>query len=498
MANLSIPKNGLKKEDILSTLQSYKEADANWKAGRVFCLVYDAGEAHQQLMKDVYAVYSAENALNPTVFKSLKRVENEVVRMAVSLMHGDEQAVGTMTSGGTESILMAVKTARDRARKLGPKTSRPNMVVPETAHVAFDKAGKYFGLEVRYARSRKDFRVDIADVKRLCDKNTVLLVGSAPQYVQGVVDPIEELGRLAQKKKIPLHVDACVGGFQLPWLEKLGRPIPPWDFRVPGVTSISADVHKFGYSAKGSSVVLYRDISYLRHQFFVSTNWPGGVYASPSALGTRSGGAIAQAWASLKSLGEDGYLMHTQRAWKARETLLRGLETIPELELLGAPDATIVSFRTSEASGLDIFALADAMEARGWIGDRQQRPPSIHLTCMSQHQDVMPQYVEDLKAAVAQLKKSPPAKNEGWAPVYGMMAKVPFRGMVYGSVLKAMETMYGPDALEDRDPLAASPDESVVDRLVREHGDKLNAVLDRVDSVKKTLKLRPRRPTQKR
>jgi glutamate/tyrosine decarboxylase-like PLP-dependent enzyme len=333
----AIPARGRDHEELLRQMEAMKAGDAGWKAGRVWSLVYYAGEAHHELLKRAHHLFFAENALNPVAFKSLKRMEAEVVQMTAGMLHAPPTGVGTMTTGGTESILMAVKAARERARRSRPWVRRPEIVAPRTAHVAFGKAAHYFGMKIRYAEVGEDFRVDVGEVRRLIGRNTALIVASAPQYPHGVIDPIAEIGALAEERGIPLHVDACVGGFMLPWVERLGYPVPPFDFRVPGVTSMSADAHKYGFAAKGASVVVYRDMSYLRHQFFISTDWPGGIYISPSMTGTRGGGPIAAAWASLMALGEEGFLDHTRRAMEAATRLREGIGQIPGLEVLGAP-----------------------------------------------------------------------------------------------------------------------------------------------------------------
>ncbi|MFO0661185.1 MAG: aminotransferase class V-fold PLP-dependent enzyme [Polyangiaceae bacterium] len=276
----TIPSSGHDHEELLQTMQGFRHGDADWKDGKTWSLVYYAGEKHHEFLKKAHHLFFTENALNPMAFKSLKRMETEVVQMTANMLHGPETSVGTMTTGGTESILMAVKAARDRARALKPWIRRPEIVAPASAHVAFDKAAHYFGLKIRYAEMGDDFRVKVPSMRRLINRNTVLLVASAPQYPHGVVDPIEAIGELAQELNLPFHVDACIGGFVLPWVEKLGYPVPVFDFRVPGVTSMSADLHKYGFAAKGASVVVYRDMSYPRHQFFVSTDWSGGIYAS--------------------------------------------------------------------------------------------------------------------------------------------------------------------------------------------------------------------------
>lgn len=491
--SLSIPARGTPASELLDRMEALREGDADWKDGRVFSLVYYAGDAHYALVKKAHDLFFAENGLNPMAFQSLRRMEAEVVRMTASMLNGGPNTVGTMTSGGTESILLAVKAARDRARKKNKKLGRPNMVVPETVHVAFDKAGQYFGVELRYAKLRKDKRVDVADMAQLIDVNTVLLVGSAPQYPHGVVDPIEEIAALAQKRGIPCHVDACIGGFFLPWAERLGYPIPLWDFRVPGVTSISADAHKFGFAPKGASVIVYRDMDHLRHQFFISTDWPGGIYASPSIAGTRPGGAIAGTWASLMAMGEVGYLDHTDRAMKAAAKLAEGIRAIEGLELVAEPDASIVTYRTSEASGLDVFALADRLEDRDWQVDRQQHPSCIHCTVTSNHESHIDAYLEDLRDAVAYLRAHPEAEARGNAAMYGMMAHIPFRGMVKQGVMDVMERLYGPRAAyPDFDPMGTS-EEGMVMRLVKSYGGRALAVLGRVEKLRDRFLPVPRR-----
>jgi glutamate/tyrosine decarboxylase-like PLP-dependent enzyme len=438
----SLPREGRPHDAILEDLAALREGDAKWREGRVMSLVYDGGEAHQDLLKQAYSLYFSENGLNPMAFKSLRRMEADVVRIASGLFHGGPDTVGTLTSGGTESILLAVKAARERAHARGFR-GKPELVVPKSAHVAFDKAAHYFGLRIRHVPLGDDFRVDLRELRRAIGRSTVLVAASAPQYPHGVIDPIGAIAEVTRERGVPFHVDACIGGFVLPWLERLGEAIPPWDFRVDGVTSISADLHKYGYAAKGASVLLYRDMSYLKHQFFIATDWPGGIYASPSMPGTRPGGAIAAAWAALQGLGESGYLDLTRRTLTAKQKLVVGVRNIPELRVLGVPQSTIVAF-TSNDPRVDIYAVADVMEDRGWSVDRQQHPSSMHATLMAKHADVIDAYLEDLRAAVAEVRADPSRKSRGNAAMYGMMAKVPFRGMVRKGVEGVMEAMYGP------------------------------------------------------
>lgn len=485
--SVTIPARGVAHDDLLKEMSTFRERDADWKGGRVFSLVYYGGDAHHAFLEKAHNLFFAENALNPMAFASLRRMEAEVVRMTASMLHGGPESVGTMTSGGTESILLSVKTARDRARSKNKRITKPNLVVPETIHVAFDKAASYFGLDIRYARVRGDMRADVRDLESLVDANTVLIAASAPQYPHGVIDPIEEIARMAARRKLPFHVDACVGGFVLPWLEQLGEPIPLWDFRVPGVTSISADIHKYGLAPKGASTITYRDMSYLRHQFFVSTDWPGGIYASPTMPGTRSGGTISAAWAAMRALGEEGYKHHAAEAMKAARRLVDGISSIDGLEVIARPDAPIVAYRTTERSGLDIFALADQLEDRDWSVDRMQSPNCIHLTVTSNHARIVDEYLEDVRNAVHWLETHPDLPSRGNAAMYGMMAKIPFRGMVKSSVLEIMEKMYGPHAADPGfDPMKGDDDGAVM-RFVKEYGGKAASLLGRAEKLRERI-----------
>ena len=485
---MPIPTNGRPFDDVLADLGAKGSEDLDYKAGKSWSLVYYVDDAYYDFLKKAHNQYFGENALNPMAFKSLKTLEAEVVRMTAEMLHGSEEAVGTMTSGGTESILMAMKAYRDRAKKKKPWLMSPEVILPETAHVAFDKAAHYFGLKIRRAPIDENGQVDVKKVGKLISRKTVLLVGSAPQYPHGTVDPIYELGQLAVRHKLPLHVDACFGGFMLPWLEKIGVDVPAWDFRVPGVTSISADLHKYGYAAKGASTVTYRDMTYLTHQFFITTDWCGGIYASPSMAGTRPGGPIAAAWAALQAMGEDGYCRLAQQAWDATEKLRAGVREIPELRLLGLPHATVVTY-ASASDDVDLYAVADQLATKGWDVGRQQHQPSIHLTVNANNAPVVDEYLSDLRGAVATVKANPELKKSGEAAMYGMMAKVPVRGLVKHSVRKVMETMYAPDgSAPDMANLGEGDDDGFVLGLINKYGDQAQSALDMLDAAKGRLK----------
>jgi sphinganine-1-phosphate aldolase len=433
----SLPKTKRSREDVLSELRAMHADDARWKDGRTFSLVYYVDEDHSRLLREAYGEFLSENGLSPIAFPSLRRMECEVVSMAAELFHGDADVVGTMTTGGTESIMMVVKAAREWARH-EKNIARPEMIVPTTVHPAFEKAAHYFDVAVRHAPVGPDFRVDVREVERLITPNTALIVGSAPPYPHGVVDPITELAALARARGLLCHVDACLGGFFLPFAKKLGRDIPPFDFEVPGVTSLSADLHKYGYAAKGASVVLCRDRALRRHQFYTYADWPGGLYASPSMTGTRPGGAIAAAWAVMHYLGEEGYLDNARRILATTDKLKAGIQAIPGLRVLGEPHIGVFAF---SSDSLNVYELGDAMEARGWKLDRQQTPPALHCMITPAHERVADMLLSDLKDCASRLAAGEPAP-EGSAAMYGMVGAIPERKQVEGFLLDFLDGLF--------------------------------------------------------
>src|SRR5262249_9785916 len=290
------------------------------------------------------------------------------------------------------SLLLAVKAARSRGRER--RVTAPEMVLPTSAHAAFEKAAEYFDVRSIRVGVREDFRADPAAIERAITANTVLLVASAPSYPQGVIDPIGEIAELAASRGISCHVDACMGGIVLPMMERLGHAIPHFDFRVPGVTSISVDLHKYGYTPKGASVLVHRTRALRKHQTFATDNWLGGLYGSSGILGTRSGGPIAGAWAVMQYLGESGYLRLTPAAREATEALLDGLRALPGVRILGEPDATLVAFTFDDA---DAFAVGEALGRRGWFVDQQKPPPSLHCTVSAVHGAVIASFLDALR-----------------------------------------------------------------------------------------------------
>jgi glutamate/tyrosine decarboxylase-like PLP-dependent enzyme len=393
---VNLPRHGLPREELVRLLKLGSADDIRPVEHMVAGAQYPAGDDVLEVAKEAYLEFFSTNALLPSLFASLAQFEREVIDMTAHLLHG-EAATGSITSGGSESILMGVKSARDRARVLHPEVSAPDMVVPVSAHPAFWKAAHYFGLNVIRAPLRDDLELDLEGYRKAITPNTVLLVGSAPGLTLGMVDPISELGALANERGIGLHVDACVGGFFLPFVEMLGNPLPVWDFRVPGVTTISADLHKFGYTAKGASVIMSRDAEVFSHQVFRfgaperAEDW----YVTPSMTGTRPGGAVAAAWAVMMYLGEDGYrrlvdqtMRYVRRWWDA-------INSIPDLYVMGAPVMSVFSF-TSRT--LDIFAIADGLEERGWMLFRDTYPvKAIRFMQSPGHEPYVDKFVADLR-----------------------------------------------------------------------------------------------------
>ncbi|WP_439135080.1 pyridoxal phosphate-dependent decarboxylase family protein [Pseudomaricurvus sp.] len=435
-----IPSQGRPANDIIQQLDSFKAEDPNYKDGKVWSLVYYLNEDHSQFLKDAYHSFACENGLNPTAFKSLKTFETEVISATASLLNGPEEVCGVITSGGTESCLMAVKTYRDMA-KTNRGIKKPEMVIPESAHVAWFKASEYFGVKIRLVPLLDDLTPDLKKMEKLINRNTVMLLGSAPEYPHGTIDPIEAMGAMAQKHKIPLHVDACVGGFILPFFEMNGEDLPLWDYRVPGVTSISADIHKYGFAAKGASTITYRNLEYLKHQMFVHQDWPGGVFASSALLGTRPGGAYSAAWATLQYFGEDGYRRLAADTLEAINTMKRGVEQIPELAIMGNPQGPLFAYQSVDPE-VNIYAVGDQMDKKGWQVNRNQKPAGLHAMVTAHHLNVVDQYLTDLKECVAIVKANPELAEQGGAATYGMMAHIPLRGLVKKKVLDIYASMY--------------------------------------------------------
>jgi glutamate/tyrosine decarboxylase-like PLP-dependent enzyme len=395
-----IPANGLSPQQISQAFDEVSRNDVRWQDGKAFSLAYNAGPDVLRVAEDAYKRFAGANALNTGAFPSLRQMQSEVLDMVGVWLGSPTTAAGYFTSGGTESILMAVKAARDQFRDESSVT-HPNIVLPTSAHAAFDKAAAYFGVELRRVAVRTDWRADVEAMARQIDSNTILIVGSSPQYPQGVIDDIPALANIALQHNVNFHVDACMGGVSLAYLSRLNHQIPPWNLAVNGVTSISVDLHKFGYTSKGASVIMYANKRLRSFQGFFTDQWLGGVYASSGMLGTKSGGPIAAAWAVMHYLGDDGYLRLTRSARIATETLTQHINAHPHLSLLAQPDALLLSFVATNPKRLNIYAVADEMWKRGWYIDRQEPPQSLHCTINAIHESVIEAMIVDLDECIA-------------------------------------------------------------------------------------------------
>jgi glutamate/tyrosine decarboxylase-like PLP-dependent enzyme len=383
-----------------------------WREGRAFTLAYHGGDDVVALAEEAYRRASGDNALNTNAFPSLRRMQSEVLATTAGWLDAPEGAAGFLTSGGTESLLLAVEAARQRAR-VERGVERANMVLPRSAHAAFEKAARYFGVESRRIPVTADWRGDPAAMGDAIDDDTVLVVASAPQYPQGVIDPVADIAALAAARGISCHVDACMGGVTLHYLRRLGEPIPPWNFEVDGVTSMSVDLHKYGYTAKGASVLMHRTRALRDHQVFVTENWLGGLYGSSGILGTKSGGAIAAAWAVQRYLGDEGYLRLTAAARRAYMQLVEVIGARPELRLLAEPQVTLLAIAAADGADIDVFAVANELWRRGWMVDQQGPPPSLHLTVNAIHDGLIDDFAHDLRASLDAVRANDASGTSG-------------------------------------------------------------------------------------
>ncbi len=415
---MRIPDKGMAKEEILKTLESYKQKDLDWRTGKVMGYVYHPGDDAMDIINKAYTMYLTENGLDPTAYPSVLKLETELVGMMADLLRGDDKVVGNFTSGGTESIMMAVLTARNRARALKPQIKEPEMIIPHTAHAAFFKAAHYLDVKaVVVPVMDETFVADVEAMKAAINENTVLIVGSAPSYAHGVIDPIVELGKVALEKNVLLHVDGCVGGIHLSFMRKLGMKLPDFDFTVPGVTSISVDLHKYGYAAKNASLILYKDKSLRKYQIFACSRWPGYTIVNPVASSSKTGGPMAGAWAILHYLGNEGYMKIVKEVMDATKLLVDGINGIEGLKVNGKPDMCMFSF-ISTTDKLNVYKLADEMKLRGgWYLQPQfargNSKSNIHISMSYLTVKQAADLLEDLKKTVADLLKEdkPAAKR---------------------------------------------------------------------------------------
>ncbi len=421
--NRTLPGTGRPREELLAELATMaQEEDAFWETGKCSGTMYCGDHEHYAFMNQAFGLFAHVNALQRDMCPSQTKFEGEIIAMTLDLFHAeavtDTEPVGLVTTGGTGSILHAMISYREHGLTRG--VTQPNVIKPETAHPAFDKGCHLFGIEVRNAPvDPETLTVDVGWVAEHIDDNTVALIGSACNYGYGTIDDIEALSDLALGHGIGLHVDGCLGGWILPFGQELGYDIPNFDFRVPGVTSISADTHKYGYAFKGTSVLAFRDKALRNGQYFFLTGWTGGKYCSPGIEGSRSGGLLAATWAAMVSLGREGYLGYAKEIFETADTMKAAVRSHPELKIMGNP-TFVFSFRSDE---FDIYHVNDFMRTRGWRFNGQQYPNAIHMavTRPQTQPGVADAFATDLADAVAYAKEH--------------TSEAPKSGAIYGGVV---------------------------------------------------------------
>ena len=401
---MKLPTEGKTRADVMASLERSMAGDLAWDEGRTFSLVYGVGAEHLRLLQEAYSLFMATNGLGAgRIFKSLSTLEGELVSMSAELLGGAD-CPGNVTSGGSESIILGVRAAQERARAERPQITRPELVLPASAHPAFDKAAHIFGIRNVRTPITKDYVADVQAMADAVNENTIGLVASAPNYPFGTIDPVTAIAEIARRHALHLHVDACVGGFALPFLRKLGQPIPPFDFGVPEVSTISADLHKYGFAARGTSLILYRDQTLQRRVGFKLDDWSGGPYRTPTMAGSRPGGMIAAAWAVFQHYGETGFLELNRTMLDTSLRLRRGIEAIPGLHVLGDPVMYVWGFASDT---LDVMAVADAMAERRWyLGRQLTTPPSLHVVLTPIHAPVVDAFLHDLREVASAIGRS--------------------------------------------------------------------------------------------
>jgi sphinganine-1-phosphate aldolase len=435
---MKLPAKGMSKADVMTALDAAGQHDLPWREGRTFAYVYVPEPEASDVIAAAYTRFLTENALDPTVYPSLLKFENEIVAMAAHHLGGDDRVVGSFTSGGTESIILAVKTARDRARALKPHITKPELLMPVTAHAAFHKACAYLDVTpVTVAVNSDDFRVRAADLEAAITPNTIQLVASAPQYAHGVIDPIADIAAVARRHDILFHVDACVGGWMLPFWRKLCAPIPHFGFEIDGVTSVSLDFHKYGYAAKGASCLLWKNADLRRYQIFATADWTGYSVVNTTVLSTKSGGPLASCWALLHYLGEEGYLRYAKRMMDATAAIARGIADMPGLRILGQPDFAMIAFAADDVS---VFRLVDLMRARGWFIQPQLgfhgSEPNIHLSIGQKMTDAVGPFLADLAAAMDDARKTNAPTEQGLAAMLASVDPAQLNGETFNMLMQ--------------------------------------------------------------
>jgi glutamate/tyrosine decarboxylase-like PLP-dependent enzyme len=442
-----IPPKGRDPHDIYQELQIIaEEEDKHWETGLISGTMYHGGKEHYAFLNKVFSLFSYVNLLQRDICPSGTKFESEIIAMVAKMLHGDsvkeynpqEEVCGTVTSGGTESIFNGVFVHREWAR-VEKGITAPEMVVPITIHPAFHKAAHYLGVKMISTPVNQDFEADVDAMRSMITENTIAIAGSAGNYPYGVIDPLEQLSQLALERKIGLHVDGCLGGFILPWVEKLGYNIPPFDFRLPGVTSMSCDTHKYGYALKGTSTVLFRNRKLLRYQFFSKSDWPGGLYASPTMQGSRSGGLTAATWAAMVAMGEEGYLKAARLIMDTADKIRAGITGIPEVKIAGK--STFLISMISDV--VNMYHVNDYLISKGWRMNGCQNPPGFHfcITLRNTLPGVAEAFIKDLKDAVS-YAKDPPQEYPASGALYGLAASVDGQALLEEGMRDFVEATY--------------------------------------------------------
>lgn len=387
------PEHGLAGNELEAMLGQHKSGDAPWQQGRTFGFVYHPGAECAPVSEAYQAAFQYESSLNPSAFPSIRRFEREVVGMAISLMNGSSHVSGSLTTGGTESIFLTLQVARDQAMAKGAQEAPYEVLLPASAHPAFLKACHYLSLKAVLVPVKENGKANPEAMEEAISSRTIIMAASAPCFPYGVVDPIEHLGEIARKHRLLFHVDACMGGFMLPFMEELGFDVPAFDFRVSGVSSISLDAHKYGYAPKGSSIILYRHRKLRRRQFFIHTDWMGGIFASTTFMGTKSGGPVAGCWAIMNHLGREGYREIAKEVMVTTRRIREGIERFSSLEIVGNPDMSLLAFTSRTGN---IFNIGDALSRKGWHLDRLQFPDALHLTITRLNTGMEETFLRDL------------------------------------------------------------------------------------------------------
>ncbi|OMH79064.1 Sphingosine-1-phosphate lyase [Zancudomyces culisetae] len=438
---LELPEEGYNDEEIVNVLNArWGEGNIDWKGGKASGAVYCGIDTVLNVSNKAMEIFNVSNPLHPALFPGLRQIEAEIISMTLKMFNAPETACGTTTSGGTESIIMSVRAHLNYAKKQRT-ILKPNLIIPTTAHVAFDKACEYFGIElVTIPVDPKSGKVFIESVRRAINRDTIMIVGSAINFPHGVMDDIQALGQLAKSNGIGMHVDCCLGSFLMPFMCEAGFQIPTFDFRVSGVTAISCDTHKYGFAPKGSSVIMYVNNELRHSQYFVSTRWPGGIYASPSVAGSRPGSIIAGCWASMVKMGRQGYINSCRDIVNTRIKIQRAIEQMEGLYVIGEPICSVIAF--SSHAPINIYSILDAMSKRSWSLSALQYPPGLHLACTNFTTKAADKFITDLQDSINEIKANPDMYIHGSSALYGAAVALPDKAPIERIALGFIDSLF--------------------------------------------------------